>query len=365
MATPLFLDSLEIRQFRTFEYLRIERLGRVNLIVGKNNVGKSSLLEALRLYAYQGAPAIIWQILDARDESLKPAPDKNDDEENLVSVVKHLFHGRHDIRSYPAQIRIGPIGSTDRTLSISLVKEKAVSLLREDERNGLRSSQIEEADTLFFGIRMDDQLVLYKLDSRASRLPESERLRCVSISANGVDTAEIGALWDSIALTNLEEEVLTALRIIVPEVERVSLVSGRSKFRSAERIPIVKAQGADEPVPLRSLGEGMSRLFGLAMALVNAKNGIFLVDEIESGLHYSVQSQVWRLVFEVAHRLNIQVFATTHSWDCLVAFQEAARACEHEEGVLIRLLERNGKTITAQFDEGELAVVAHEGIEVR
>ncbi|MEP7340735.1 MAG: hypothetical protein ABI977_23595, partial [Acidobacteriota bacterium] len=72
-----------------------------------------------------------------------------------------------------------------------------------------------------------------------------------------------------------------------------------------------------------------------------------------------------RLVFEVAHRLNVQVFATTHSWDCLTAFQEAAKEDEQDEGVLIRLIERNGKITTVQFDEDELEVVAREGIEVR
>src|SRR4028118_1414694 len=68
----LFLKSLEIRQFRAFENLRIPRLNRVNLIVGKNNVGKTSLLEALRLYAYQGSPSLIWDLLQRRDESREP-----------------------------------------------------------------------------------------------------------------------------------------------------------------------------------------------------------------------------------------------------------------------------------------------------
>src|SRR6266566_2394017 len=65
----LILNSLEIRGFRGFRHLQIERLGRVNLIVGKNNVGKSSLLEALQLYAVRGSPALIWELLRVRDES--------------------------------------------------------------------------------------------------------------------------------------------------------------------------------------------------------------------------------------------------------------------------------------------------------
>jgi predicted ATP-dependent endonuclease of OLD family len=71
------------------------------------------------------------------------------------------------------------------------------------------------------------------------------------------------------------------------------------------------------------------------------------------------------LVFEVARRLNIQVFATTHSWDCLTAFQEAAKEDEQDEGVLIRLTEKRGRIVADLFDEGELNIVAREGIEVR
>lgn len=70
----LILDSLEIRNFRGLQELRIERLGRVNLIVGKNNVGKTSVLEALRLYANPGSPEIHSDLLQSRDE-LDPAPE--------------------------------------------------------------------------------------------------------------------------------------------------------------------------------------------------------------------------------------------------------------------------------------------------
>src|SRR5690348_12744309 len=64
----LLLGSLEIHNFRGFHNLHIEHLGRVNLIVGKNNVGKTSLLEALRLYAERGSPVLILELLGARDE---------------------------------------------------------------------------------------------------------------------------------------------------------------------------------------------------------------------------------------------------------------------------------------------------------
>ena len=91
----LILNSLEIRGFRAFEHLQIERLGRVNLIVGKNNVGKSSLLEALQLYARgDSSPTFIWEILRGRKEIRQPFLNVGD----MLSALKYLFYGRKEIR---------------------------------------------------------------------------------------------------------------------------------------------------------------------------------------------------------------------------------------------------------------------------
>ena len=113
------------------------------------------------------------------------------------------------------------------------------------------------------------------------------------------------------------------------------------------------------------MGEGMNRMLGIALSLVNARDGFLLVDEIESGLHYSVQADMWRLIFEMAHRLNVQVFATTHSLDCIRAFQYAANENTDEAGMLIRLAQRGKDIIATSFDEDKLAIIARDEIEVR
>jgi predicted ATPase len=368
MTTPLFLTSLQIRRFRAFEELEIERLGRVNLIIGKNNVGKTSLLEALWLYAYQGVPAIVWQILESRDEGQRPKTMmavERAEPHDPAPIIRRLFCQPTSNKN--GTIQIGPIGSPEQTLSI----EVAWYVSRTDEDGSRKLVPVEPGfsetvDNLIPALknRIGTQENIYRID-RVTPGILNERLRCVFVSANGVQAAMVSRLWDSISLTDLEEDVLAALRLIAPRVERVSLVEKRRSIRDAERIPIVKTSDTDDPVPLRSLGEGMNRLFGLALALVNAKEGVFLIDEIESGLHYSVQPDVWRLVFQVARRLNVQVFATTHSWDCITAFQQAAKEYEQDEGMLVRLTQKKGRIVADMFDEDDLEVVTREGIEVR
>src|SRR5438132_982123 len=93
--STLILNSLEIRGFRGFRHLQIERLGCVNLVVGKNNVGKSSLLEALRLYARRGSPSLIWELLKERDESIASSSGRRltTEVEERLARLKYLFYG--------------------------------------------------------------------------------------------------------------------------------------------------------------------------------------------------------------------------------------------------------------------------------
>ena len=107
--------------------------------------------------------------------------------------------------------------------------------------------------------------------------------------------------------------------------------------RMTGRRAAVKLKSQEQRVPLRSLGDGALRLFGVALALANSRDGFLLIDEAENGIHYSVQRDYWRMVLQAARKNNVQVFATTHSWDCIAAFARAASEDENAEGVLVRL----------------------------
>ena len=110
----------------------------------------------------------------------------------------------------------------------------------------------------------------------------------------------------------------------------------------------------------------MARIFALALALENARDaGQLLVDEIENGIHYTGLPKLWRFVFEAAARHHVQVFATTHSWDCVQAFQEAAADRGDDESALIKLFEEDGMVRAAVLRSEELAIVARDRIEVR
>ena len=166
-----------------------------------------------------------------------------------------------------------------------------------------------------------------------------------------------------IALSDLEDEVIKALKIVSVPVERVTILDDPN--RPQFRYPIVRLKGLKEPLPLRSLGDGINRIFGIVLALVNSKDGLLLVDEIENGLYHGVQYELWKLILEIASRLNVQVFATTHSWDCIEAFQAAAHENQQESGMLVRLENKDGQIVPVTYDEREMAIATRAQIEVR
>lgn len=192
---------------------------------------------------------------------------------------------------------------------------------------------------------------------------DEPRMPCIFVSPYGGErTATLGTLWDKIALSDREKDVVHALQIIDPEISAVSMVGGEGPRQT--RTAIVRANNIPRPVPLRSFGDGLNRLFGIVLSLVNVKDGLLLIDEFENGMHHTVQLDAWRAVFKLSQRLGIQVFATSHSWDSIEAFQKAA-AETPEEGVLVRLSRRGEEIIPTVFHEDELAVATRDRIEVR
>ncbi|MEI7988604.1 MAG: ATP-binding protein [Chloroflexota bacterium] len=373
--TGKLLPSLEIHGFRVFDHLIINNLGRVNLIVGKNNVGKSSLLEAIWIYANQASPSVLRTLLEGRDEmGQEETQPTGEDVENQITSIRHLFYGRGTLKNIQKPITIGPVGETSKTVRINF---KWFTEIVERGQGIRRLHEIEDFDSVNnplpgLSIQFGDELNILKtlLSESISLRKYREQIespldkKCVFVPANGLTSSNIERFWDGIALTPLEDDVLHSLQLIEPTVERINLVGSNRTSRLRNRIPIVKIEGLDDPIPLRSLGEGMNRILGIALALANAKGSLLLIDEIESGLHYSIQPNIWQFVFQVAKRLNIQVFATTHSWDCVEAFQKSSRESD-QDGYLIRLENKQGKIIPTLFNEKELSNATREQIEVR
>jgi ABC-type branched-subunit amino acid transport system ATPase component len=358
--TAAMLDSLRITGFRAFSELSVERLGRVTLVVGKNNVGKTTLLEAVHLHA-SGTYALsaARRILERRDEYLADEPDAVD--------LERLFHRTNGTRSDIARIS-NAAGGHALELSTNWAWWEGDDEHR-DRRQGTTPPDDVDAQRQMVarlhnlsGRGWRDVWVALAHPDTAIYRPKLRDSPSVLLPSAGfrAEAIDIADLWDDVVLTDREQKIVDVLQVVEPDLERIVMVkAGRSR-----RTAVAKVKDRS-PLPLRSLGDGMNRLLEVALGLVTVgEGGSFLVDEIDSGLHFTTLVDVWRLVFESAARFDVQVLATTHSWDCIEAFQQAAVA-HPAEGVLVRL-QRTGDVITSEaFTEDELTVITRESIEVR
>jgi hypothetical protein len=357
------LRDLEITGFRAFGRLRLENLAPVNLLVGRNNVGKTSVLEAIQLYAHGGASSTIRDLLEIRDLLDTSSRLTRNGTERLQLAVDQLFHRTNGEAA--GSLRIGPVPGQGPLLQI----ERVLVETNSDPNQQAIFDIDEQVPTAEPGIRVivgTERAISVPF----SRFEASFRWRgwkdlapVVFVSSDGFLAENPGDLWDKIALTDAEEWVLDALRIIAPEVERLSFIQDQEGY---DRIPVVKVEGVRRPVPLRTLGDGMSRLLTISLALVNASRGYLLIDEVENGIHYAAHPRLWRMIFDIASRLDVQVFATTHSWDAVQAFQQIANEESQTTGTLHRLERKSMHLVeSVPFTEAELAIAARHEIEVR
>ena len=369
--SQLAFPDLTIRGFRGFRHLEIPELGRVTLITGKNNTGKSSLLEGLRIIAQRAAPDVLNDILNSRGEYL-PSGKEDSRPLDLIRDFHHsvLFHGFPAFDDDFAPIVI-ETSNPSSFMKVSLHTEWRdvdnnfqLPLVAENPSRSIREI-VPKVPVLVVCTQDGENVIqLENLSRLRNRLIHSDRNRmnCRFLRADGAPVP-LGTLWDRAVLQDEEEEVVSALQVIESNITSVRMIGGEARYRPKKE-PYVRVGGLSRYVPLASFGDGVNRMLTLILALLDARKGLLLIDEFENGLHHTAQLEVWRMIFRLAQRHSVQVFATTHSWDAVETFQAAA-AESSEVGVLLRLTRNGDDIIPTVLTEEKLQVIASRHIEVR
>ena len=369
----LHLPSLSIRGFRGIDELSIPRLGRVTLLAGRNSIGKTTVLDAIKVYAARGRDSALSEVLLDREEVIAATDEDGDSVQALDWPA--LFYNRD--ASHGAHISIGP-----RNQDAQLVIEPSIS---GGVQRDLFGASLEDAHIQVlragFGGKQEWTVSFYlqppyrvsraaKRRARHIDIDEGEpppSISCEVLGPGLLGNNDLSRLWDGVALTDDEERAVGALQLVFgADVERVAVKGDEMTYpRRPGRRAVVRLRGQRRPVPLRSLGDGALRLFGVALALANSRGGFLLIDEAENGIHHSLQRDFWNMVLRTAHENNVQVLATTHSSDCIKGFAQAAKEFDDAEGVLVRLSRQYGDLRAVEYPEEELAIAAEQGIEVR
>lgn len=331
------LTGVDIANYRGFKSYRLEGLSDVNLLVGKNNSGKTALLEGLHFLTSGAEPSVLAEIAQRRGELILSRP-----EAATLVEIGHFFHGHaaapgshfslHGNNGYPAvEVQI---------VEAAVIEQKDLFGTTRPREFVLRvaGGRAREREGQLFGITRDGGVEL-EAGPRGRRFtmarkPEGTPVRF--ITTDFLTSAALAQMWDEITVGGLDQEVSEALRILDPDVRSVHMLSGMFAFGyvGSRAGVILGMEDQKTRIPLGSMGDGMRRFLVLASSLACATGGVLLIDEIDTGLHYSVMPDMWRLVIRKALAAGIQVFATTHSWDCI---EGLSLLCQQERDLMPRV----------------------------
>lgn len=349
------ITSIEIESFRCFKKLRVDGLARVNLIVGANNSGKTVLLEAIEEVLSNERSFALFRSSRERGES-RVRQEEGRGQLNPELDLRHWFHGHRLAPGVMFSLRATGNRALSVLRTIQAVPPDAPSpsfvpdgLQLVTERSGAHSRSLPLSEDGWLPV--------------ASPAPDLAGLRLLPpvgfVTTARPDPRELARLWTRVVLTPGEAHTVEALRLVEPAIDRIAI------SESDRAIAQVLLRGADEPVPLGTLGEGVSRILTLALHLVLTQGGYLLLDEIENGLHWSVMPKVWRFLVETALARDVQVFATTHSKDWLEGLADLHRADpELAAHVAVHRLEA-GRETSVRFDASRIAEYVEMELEAR
>ena len=345
------LKHLQIRNFRGFNALQIDPLSSINLIAGENNSGKTSLLEALFLLAGAGNAqlAVNANVIRGKEPGA-PVQDP---------FWKQLFYnldmGRHiDITGYHesrGELSLKITSERQPTTEISLERTDGVSATNLFDE---RSLVFQYSDP--FNEEIESHIRIKGQDLEVNQPATKILLPAAILLSRTRNPQEDATKLGQLRRQKQGDLLLRALQAIDPKLQSI-------EDNSSSGAPMIWGDiGLPELVPLPAMGEGMTQIARLVLAIASMPDGVLLVDEIENGIHHSVLPDVWRAIDEAAKQFHTQIFATTHSFECVMAAHESL---SQDRFRLHRLEANDAENRCVTYEPDSIDAAIRHNLEVR
>lgn len=306
------IQSVHIRNFKGLQNIQLDGVSRINVIGGNNNVGKSSVLEAIfLLYTALGRQLMIRQQLGLRNMVERAAGQEKDwamlvydmDEQRKIEIEVQSSSMKRSLTC--------EISSTDDSL---MPDEAILPQLNNNPLSVMHILYQTDQGGIYQGDIFSNNQYVEKKREGNLQFPNVYILRSSVLTNHQIN-----------ALANLDQAnqmgmVLGILRLIEPSIRGLSILP------TGNGNEIYADVGLPRKLPLKMLGDGMGHVLSFILAMVIAKNGILLIDEIENGIYHQMQTKLWQQIDFLSQRFDCQVFATTHSYECLQALYQATES---------------------------------------
>lgn len=351
------ISRLHIETFRGINNLELNDLGDVNILVGANNCGKTSVLEAAMLLSRPDDFANVVSVARLR-EIFRIGTRMN---ASFFDSFLYLFNRLHDelyISVYGdvnnQKVSSKVIGRLEKVL-VDIDEVMKNSMIMKDRINEERISESEEIDSFIGEIQFEKGGFNYKPInfSKYERFMRTDRttsfLNMIFIST--IDHIVKNTFREIIRNKELKNNVveilqlfdcnITDLRIIQDEDGRISQVIDNILLNY---------------MPLSTYGDGIKKIISLANGIAEARNGVLLVDEIETSIHSSALKKVFSWLLNVCKEFNVQLFLTTHSLETVDSILSCNLSLIDEDLVrVITLVKKENQTV-ARILTGEKAL---------
>lgn len=370
-------SSVRIENFRGFDDLTLSDLGRITLVSGRNNTGKSAVLEALFLLcggpvAGQLAGGALRQFRGESPFGMDLGGDatpwdelfRNFSDDGTIRITG-IEGGRGTVLTMERDTssghnQIGPISPTagavfSRGMTVSLyIDGQPDAKYRQTVTYNLQPQQLPAGG--FPNAQIGNVSVNAELSPAAGPLKQAffmgSRLRGSPV--------ELATRYSNLRKRGNDRELLAALRVVEPRLGQLEVLVEQGQ-------PVLNFELNGRTHPLSVLGEGVSSVVDFITSIYSARDGVVLIDELENGIHHSALEGVWVQVFRAAERARVQVVASTHSHECVVAAR-AALAKRSNELRLVRLRRPKGapdSVVPVEYDSESLEGALEGRLDIR
>ncbi|MDO9569682.1 MAG: AAA family ATPase [Hydrogenophaga sp.] len=303
------LQYIHLQGFKGFKDTQVGPFKMVNLILGGQNVGKTSLLEAVYATAMLGPHAA----------------------GGLFRQNEGMDVNRFDQAYLNPQLFLGVLSTEGQGLVLAA----------------------KNRDTMFMpmpiagGLGYREKSTLLKESIKAWHVGGFQNLwSCTAIPYFLPSQNRLVEIFGKVILGRKKKALITLLRAVDPRLESLDAIAPDGEHRVYAEL-----DGLPQAVPLNLLGHGFSRLVYLFSELLVSESQLALIDEIENGIHYSALPTLFKGIKTVAQEGRVQSLITTHSWDAIRAACEVFE--ETPELFQVIRLERTGDNIQTVCIEGE------------
>ncbi len=349
------IESFSIRNFRAFERVDLHDLKRVNIVVGRNATGKTALGEAIYLAA-SAAPYGAWWIRLSRSRLL-PQQQIFWDRTLFEALWKDLFYDFDQDEKITLTFKDTQKGEYRVRVFYDRSEAKA--------QQGVGAAPTPPIFPLVFertgpgNLRTINKVTLEKgAPSYEGQLEFIPRMAAIP-STNPLNQQEVVSWYSELIKAGKEEPVVKALQEVFPQVRDLSIAQDATLSALYAKVPSIR-----ERLPIGVVSSGIAKLLSILLAVADARDGVVMVDEIENGIHYERLPAVWATLFKFCSENKVQLFAATHSWECLKAISETLKDQE-TDFCLLRTEKEDGSCTVRQFDGKRLEAALDEDVDIR